>query len=228
MIHIHPEHFAQRLTPGPLPGVVEQGGISGVLGHDRPPGTAQQQILFHIQPLVCPPEVFRLMGLHPLVLPDRILHAAGHRPGGPEALQKLYHVGSGNLRTVGQPLFQLRSRPLVHVAHGPAYRPALPVHQDKSLHLGAEGQTGDLFRRRLRPVEDRFGGAAHGLPPLLRLLLRAAVLQEIEPVPLLSAGEQPDLLLHGKKTGFHSRRTDVIGQHIGHMVPSQHIHRLSR
>ena len=160
------------------------------------------------------------MGLDPLVLPNRVLHAAGHRPRGPQAPEQLDHVGAGHLGTVGQAPLQLCRRPLVHVAHGAAHRCAVPVHQHQPLHLGAKGQCGHLLRCRRASGKDGPGGPAHGAPPLLRVLLRAAALQKVQTVARLGAGQQGDLSVDAEQAGLDAGGADIIGQHIAHALSS--------
>ena len=217
MLRPDAEHPAELLAPALPPGpcIVEEGGVGAVPGHHRLAGAPEDQVLLHVQPLPGPGEVLRLVGLHPLVLPQGVLHAAGHRPGEAQAGQQLPHVGSGDLDAVGDAPAQLLPGPLVHVAHGAADGPALPVHQHQPLHLGAEGDAGHLLRRYGAGGEDLPGGGGHGLPPLVRVLLRPAVRQDVQVVAPLGAGYQLNGLPDGEEAGLDAGGAHVVGQHIG-------------
>ena len=93
---------------------------------------------------------------------------------------------------------------VVHIAHGPAYRRTVPVDQDQRLHLGTERDSLDVFFRDAGLLQEPAGSAAHGCPPLLRILFDAAVVQDIQIIVFHLPGDQPDagLLRQFKETAL--------------------------
>ena len=212
VVGVHAKHPAESIAPALLafPGIIEEGGIGAVPGHHCLTGTPEDQVLLYIQPLPHSAKVVWFIFLHPFILPQGILDAAGHCSGKPQTGQQFSYIGPGDLNAVSQAFAQLGTGPLVHVAHRAADRPAAFVHQDQALHLGAEGNGGNLLGPYGAGGEKGFGGGAHGLPPLVRVLLRTAVWQNVQLIPLLGACHQLDGGVYGKETGLYPCGADVV------------------
>ena len=156
-------------------GIVEQRGEGGIFSHHKTARTAVYQILFYIQPFVGAGKIFRLMGFYPFVFPHGVLDACGDSSGDPQAFQKLEDVSPGNLDAVGDTFPDFFHGPLVHIAHGTVDGNAVFVCQHKSLHLGAEGDSGYLLRGGACSFKKSFCGAAHGSPPFIGVLFGSSV-----------------------------------------------------
>ena len=122
------------------------------------------------------------MSFHPLVLPNRVFDATGYRTGDYKAFDQLENIGTGDLETVSDSFFDLLFGPLIHVAHGAVNWDALFVHQNQSLHLGAEGNALDLRSCDSGGFQYLTGGLAHGIPPVPSILLCATVVHNVQRV----------------------------------------------
>ena len=215
---LHTVHPAQLAVPAfpPRAGVVQERGIGRIPGHHELPGAAADEIFLHIQPLVGFGEDLRFVALHPLVFPQRVLHTGGGGVCGRQTFQQHPGVDAGDGKAVGLAAAELLCGPLVHVAHGPAQGVSLPVHQHHALHLGAEGETSHLFRPHIRFAEQRLRRPAHGAPPLVGVLLGAAVFQNVQIVALVGAGCQLHCVSHRKKAGLDAGGAAVIGDYVLH------------
>ena len=114
---------------------------------------------------------------------------------------------------------ELRRRPLVHIAHGSAQRAALLVHKHHALHLRAERDAGYLRGRHIRLFKHGLRRAAHGAPPFVRVLLRAAVRQDVKSIARVGACNQPDILFGSEQAGLDSGGSEVVSDEILHTSP---------
>ena len=124
-------------------------------------------------------EDLRFILLDPLVLPKRIFHAGRRRMGGTQALHQHSDIDPCDLDAVTLTDLHFLSRPLVHIAHRSSERIPFLVYQNKSLHLGAEGNPVDFFWRHRAFFHQAPGRFAHGAPPLVCILLRSSVFQDV-------------------------------------------------
>ena len=115
--------------------------------------------------------------------------------------------------------FEFCRSPLIHIAHRAAQRAAILVHEHHALHLGAERNAGHLCRRYVGLFEHGLRRAAHGVPPFVRVLLRAAVRQNIKPIARVCARDQPDILFGSEQAGLDSGRSEVVSDEILHTSP---------
>ena len=205
--------------PGPVAGlrVVEEGGEGRVLGHHAFAGAAGDDGFLDVQPLVRPRKRLGLVFLHPLIFPYRVLD--GDRGGTRvfEALQELDDIAAGDFEAAPHVLLNLGLSPLVHVGHGVPDGDSLFVDQDQALHLGTEGNSGDLGRVDERAFEDVLGRNLHGLPPLVEVLLDPAVADLIEAVAEIRRGRLMNLPVQFKQAGLDAGGPDVVGKNIGHL-----------
>ena len=102
---------------------------------------------------------------------------------------------------------------LGHGAHvGPdqrvAQRPGLAIHDDAPHHLAAEGDAGDLLGLHLGRGEQLPGGGAHGLPPVLRVLLDPVDVRQLQAVAEERAGHHPAVAV--VQRGLVARRAEIV------------------
>ena len=216
VLGINAVHIAQGLAPAALTraAVVQEGRIRRIPRHDASAGAAADKIFLYVEPFVYPLIRLRLVFLHPFVLPQGILDARGCSPRPHEALQEHSGVYAGNGDAVGLTLGKLPAGTLIHVAHRAAQRIALFIDQHKPLHLRAEGYADDLLRVNAGFLDEAARAFPHGLPPLVRVLLRSAVGHYIKPVALILAGQKPDRFAELEKAGLNARRSDIIRDNI--------------
>ena len=197
-----------------LADIIKQGGESGVLSHDKFAGHPANEIFLDVEPFISFRKNFGLVGFDPFVFPNRVFDRAGDRAGNLQRAQKLRNVGTGNLRAVGNAFFQFFACALVHIAHRAAHGVAVLVHQHQALHLRAERNTADVFFVDFRLFHDGVGAFNHRVPPLVRVLLRAAAGQHIQVVPFACGRKQFDFIRDGEQTGFDARCADIIGNRV--------------
>ena len=215
---VHPaKPFVPALMTGPR--VVKERRIGRVARHDKFAGRPCDQGFLHIQPLVGLLEDFRLMRLHPFVFPERVLDACGRGVRRAQRAQQHPDIHAGNARPVRLAGFEFCRSPLIHIAHRAAQRAAMLVHEHHALHLGAERNAGHLRRRYVGLFEHGLRRAAHGVPPFVRVLLRAAVRQNVKPIARVCARDQPDILFGSEQAGLDSGRSEVVSDEILHTSP---------
>jgi hypothetical protein len=83
MLHVDLEHGTQSFTPAALAvsAVVEEGRISGILGHDEFACATANEVFLHVQPLINLLKNLRLILFRPFVLPNGVLDACRDRAG---------------------------------------------------------------------------------------------------------------------------------------------------
>ena len=199
-------------------GIVDQRSKGAVFRHGEAAGAAAAEVILYIQPLVSPGKSFGLMGLDPLIFPHGILDAAGHCAGDHKAGDELENVGPGDLQTVGNAFFDLLLRTLIHVAHGTVDGLAVSVGENETLHLGAEGDTGYLLRLHIGFAEKLGSGLAHGVPPVVAVLLGAAVGHDVQRVAAACGADELNAVFHAEKAGFNSGGPYVVGKNVSQFL----------
>lgn len=216
MLFVDAHHVTDLVAPAlvALAGVIEQCCEGRVFGHDTLAGAAADEVFLNIEPFVDLVVDFRLVVLDPEVFEDGVLDRGGHRVGVVEVRQELEQVGAGDLRTVGDGLLQFLFGALVHVGHGGPEGVALFVDDHDTLHLAAEGDAVDLLRFDVRLREDLLRGDAHRLPPVVDVLLDAAVFENGKTVTHGGGLQQSDDLVDAEETGLDAGGADVIGHYV--------------
>ena len=228
VLHIHAYHIANGLAPAlvALAGVIQQGAECRILGHHEFTGQAADEILFHIQPLIDFLKVFRLVLPHPAVLPNRVLNRGGYGTGIAQVLEQLGHFRTGDLYAVGNALLQLIAGSLVHIGHGAANAIARFVYQDQTLHGRAEADALYLvFGHAYALIEHIAGGAAHGAPPFIGVLLGAALyaglIIHIQTVACGVRGQNAHGVADLNQTGLDPGGAHIVGDYIfAHKISS--------
>ena len=175
---VHPaKFFVPALTTGPR--VIKKRRIGRITRHDEFSRRPCDQGFLHIQPFVGLLEDFRLMRLYPFIFPERILDTRGRSVRRAQRAQQHPDVHAGNTRPVRLTCLEFRQSPLVHIAHRAAQRAAIFIHEHHALHLRTKGNAGHLRRHHVRLFKHSTRGTAHGRPPFICVLLRAAVWQDI-------------------------------------------------
>ncbi len=184
VVSVDAEHFAEFDAPSAFAFscVVEHCRKGAVLGHNHPARASADEIFLHIQPLAGLRESVRLVIFDPQILPHRVLDAARDSSRCPQGFDEFEGVHSRDLQASSDALFHLFGCPLVHVAHGVSDRNSVLIHEDKSLHLRAEGYAFDVRRIDARFADHPARAFAHGLPPFVGVLLGSAVREGIESV----------------------------------------------
>ena len=113
---------------------------------------------------------------------------------------------------------------LSHQNDGAAQGVAVVVGQHQAVHLPGQGKARDIAGIHAALADDRLNGVQRGLPPVLRLLLRPAVIRLIQRI-LFQRGR--DLFaVNVKQHGFGSRSAQVYANQILQIHPSPFVNHM--
>ena len=201
----------------PLSQVVKKRTEGGILRHGGSARHTGNKIILYIEPFIYLFKVVRLIVFHPVIFPDGVFDRNGSRAGYHKRFEKDGNACSGYLYAVGNALFKLLPCALIHIAERSADGFQLLIHKHKPLHLRAERNT--LYRVGIdtRFFDRLVRGLAHGFPPLLGILLRAAVRKHIERIACRSAAEQLDGFGYRKDTGLYAGGSYIKCNSVSHM-----------
>ena len=198
--------------------IIQHGGKSRILCHYEITSTPAYEIFFYIQPFICPGEVIWLIIFNPFILPHRIFCAERSCLADSQTFEELESIGSGNLYSVAKTVLQFPASSLIHVTHRPVNRYSVPVHKDHSLHLRTEGQAHYLIWCNPAFIHYLSGGLAHGIPPLITILLNTAVFHGVKLISSCGAGFKVNGRINGEETCLYSCCAYIICQNI-HLLP---------
>ena len=220
MLRIYAVHPAEAFIPAfsPFSRIVQKRRIRGISRHHEPVRAPGDQILLDIKPLVRFCKDLRLVLLDPLVFPHRIFYARRRRVRDLQTLQQLEDVDTCDPDAVALTFLHFPYGSLIHVAHRPSQRPAFPVDQHHSLHLRAERYPVYHIRGHIGLRHYLFRGAAHGLPPLVRILFGTAVFQYVKIIVAVCACYHLYRFTYGKQAGLEPCRAYIICDNIKHFL----------
>ena len=217
MLHLDIVGAAQGFAPFQFTGagIEQKGHMGGVVAHGELPRAAQHQVILDIQPFVGGGVHLRLVVAHPEVLPERVFCAGRPAAGDADELQHFEQVHAVNAQQTGvQVAVNLGGGAGIDVVHRVAQGVAVPIHGDVGGHLGAERHAADLRGGDAALREHLTGGGGDRLPPLVHLLLRAPIRQEVDGILADVRGDQIEGLPHAVEAGLVGGGADVVNEDV--------------